>query len=140
MMGRLPAILVVVVILGSALASAQQLEAGSESDSVTSFLSCRIPLELVEPETGGDVPGADTEATPEREVPALSLIDCGNFKLLGKNLQQKDETGNSRFGIGLDWKYAFDKTWDVPFSPTLAASGEGFVSLGDSNSSGRPRR
>jgi hypothetical protein len=92
------------------------------------FLSCRVPLEFEEDEDA-DAGNADTQPR------ALTLLDCTNLKVLARNLQQEDESGNSQFGIGLDWDYSFEHTWqEAPFNPTLAVNGQGRTSLGDPNS------
>jgi hypothetical protein len=89
----------------------------------------------------------------ETEKKGLQLFDTPSFALAIKNISQEQQSGDSQFGLGLDWKYSFehqlpkavattpdpenadDEVVANSFAMNISLSGEGFVSLGDSQDS-----
>jgi hypothetical protein len=148
-MRRLTVVVVAIGLCASAGAALAELaEEDLTADVLATLSSCRTLLTLDSPaddEQGGEAEvesaeeggmegeGEGGDAEDEDTPQALTLIDCTNFRLLAKNVSQEDEDGDSSFGVGLDWRYGIDKSWDGPFTPSLSLSGEGFVSLGDVN-------
>ena len=94
---------------------------------------------------------ASADPAEETEDEGLAIVDTPHVHVAVKNVRQEDESGDSRFGIGIDWNYSFEKqvpSSDAPADafatcdpvPTnlaynLSLSGKGFTSLGDSQTS-----
>jgi hypothetical protein len=88
---------------------------------------------------------------PDTNDAARVLVDTPNVHVAVKNVRQEDESGDSQFGIGVDWTYSFERqvpTADVPdafetcdpgwmssVAYNLSLSGKGFTSLGDPQTS-----
>src|ERR1043165_146044 len=97
------------------------------------------------------VPSDGAAATDEQPTDGLAIVDTPNLHVAVKNVRQKDESGDSRFGVGLDWRYSFEKQVPPVAGPdaletvdpnpgmslayNLSLSGKGFTSLGDSQTS-----
>jgi hypothetical protein len=110
---------------------------------------CAILFPLLAPLAYADDPGSADESKSE----GLKIVDTHNVTIVAKNISQEDESGDSQFGIGLDWQYAFERqvpraddptaaadnpfencdntTWVSSFAFDASASGKGFASLGD---------
>lgn len=79
-----------------------------------------------------------TEAAPAEEADGdevLAFIDHRNFDIVVKNVTQTDQSGDSQFGIGVDWNYAFGADFELLLPSTVMLSGSGMTSLGDPNTS-----
>lgn len=109
-------------------------------------IACAIALLLL-----GTVSRADDKEPTDDSAGGLAIVDTPNVSIVVKNVSQEDDSGDSQFGIGLDWRYSFEKqfppagtpdsfehcedTWASSLAFNGSLSGKGFTSLGDPQTS-----
>ncbi len=118
--------------------------------SVLALVLLRAPAHA-QADQPDDEQTVEASATEDAEDPGLALVDTPNVHVAVKNVRQKDESGDSRLGVGLDWNYSFEKqvpstdgpdafetcdpSWMSSLAYNLSLSGKGFASLDDPQTS-----
>ncbi len=85
----------------------------------------------VPPSAGVTNDGEETAEDEDEQI--LAFINHKNFNIVLKNVTQNDQSGDSQFGVGIDWQYAFGKDFFFLLPSRVMVSGSGMTSLGDPN-------